>query len=342
MGRFLQQLQVRFQGHGLTQLMPLQWHPYPDIELAELSSPEIFQACWVDDLVLMLVDSQCDQLLSKLRKAISLAQDCAAEFGLTLNYGKNKTSAVVVLRGPQAQRSWQQLLSPDPLNPGLDFDSLSLETPGYLAIVPDYVYLGSLTDGSGHPAADVKRRFLSLQAPRRLLTRGIFKSPRMPQQTKSMLFRSLLMSKLLFSSGAWQCMQIRTQRSWYSQLMNLYAAIAPTTKRGEGVSTLDLLADVKLDSPRLVLAVQRVRLFARVMQSEMLELFAVLQAQSSDESWLGLVCQDLTQFARLVPLPELAHAAHTNNSRAIANFSFAHPKFLLLWSRPCNWNSGHL
>ena len=330
MGRFLKQLLVRFQGNGLTSMLPLKWLPCPAMSPEDLPTPELFQACWVDDLVVLLEASQCEQLLQKLRRAISLIQDCAAEFGLTLNYGKNKTSALVMLKGPHAHKSWKHLLAPDPQNPGLDFDCISLSMPGHLALVPDYVYLGSLIDGSGHPAAEVKRRFLSLQAPRRLLTRGIFRSPRMPQQTKVMLFQSLLMSKLLFSSGAWQSMHIQTQRSWHSKLMHLYASIAPTLKRADGISTLDLLADVGLASPRLVLAIQRVRLFARVIQSEMVELFAVLQAQQEDTSWLQMICQDITQFARIVPLTELDHPTQTVTPRALANYAFEHSRFLPL------------
>ena len=328
MGRFLKELQQRFQGHQLLKPLNLKWHPCPEIAPEELTESTVFQACWVDDLVLLLDDLNCAELVHKTQQAIALVQDCAAEFGLTLNYGRNKTSAVFKLRGSQAQKMWTKMLTPDPNHPCLEFDCISLATPGQLTIVPDYVYLGALVDGSGNPACEVKRRLLSLHAPRRLLSRGVFKSPRLPQRTRTMLFQALIMSKLVFSSGAWQQMHIHTQRTWHSQVMRLYAAIAPSVVRAEGVSTLDLLADVKLASPRLVLACQRVRLFSRIMQGEMIDLFAVLQAQDVETSWLTLVCRDLVQMSRLLPLPELDEALVQEDAKTIANFCFTHPSFL--------------
>ena len=148
-----------------------------------------------------------------------------------------------------------------------------------------------------------------------------------------MLFQSLLMSKLLYGSGAWQPMHIQTQRSWHSKLMHLYASIAPSVICAEGVSTLDILADVSLACPQLVLAVQRLRLFSRVMRSEMTDLLAVLQAQAPGEGWLDSVCQDIVHMSRLLPIPEVVEAATNGCSRTLAQYAFAHPRFFLALSK---------
>ena len=333
MGKFLHLLRTRFQGHGLSRPLPLRWHPCADIDPNELDPVELFHACWVDDLVLLLDSSNCQVMIAKVQKAMALIQDCAAEFGLMLNYSRQKTSVLLTLRGQQAQQTWKTLLSPDPLHPSIAFDCLSLDFPGNVAVVPDYVYLGTLVDGSGHPAVEVKRRFLSLQAPKKLLHKGIFRSPRLPQHTRLLLFQSLLMSKLTYGCGAWQYMHIQTQRSWHSQLMKLYASIAPVMKRAEGVSTLDILADIGVAPPILVLMCHRFRLFGRLLQVELHEILAVLQAQQPETSWLQLLCQDVTRIASLVTRPDLHRPGDSPDIQSLASLAFQQPRYFAKLSK---------
>lgn len=121
---------------------------------------------------------------------------------MQINFGPTKTEAVVKFRGPGSNDLWKELLQKGNGKPQISFQSRASDHPQVLHLAPDYVHLGSLQDLSGNPSCEVKRRFLMLQAVKQLMRKSIFKSPRMPFSTRKQLFRSLLLSRLLFGSGA--------------------------------------------------------------------------------------------------------------------------------------------
>eukprot|EP00438_Fugacium_kawagutii_P016851 Skav219683 [mRNA] locus=scaffold817:72948:78818:+ [translate_table: standard] len=326
MGRFLHELRELFIQHNLHFTMKLDWLPIGPFQDEDMDTPLAVQACWVDDLVLLLESETPRQLLDKVQTAMQLTHDLATTYGITLNYGRNKTSALIALRGAQVNAIWNEVLHHDAVHPKLQFWPTSSQVPLYLDIVPDYVYLGVLLDQQGHPAAEVKRRFLSLQAPTKLLNKGVFRSKHLPFDTKKMLFQSLTMSKLTFSSGAWQPMRIHTAQSWITQVMALYRKLAPTVKPGPSITHLDVVADCMVIHPHMILFVQRMSLFDRIMQSEMIELFAILQLQPRDTGWFSLICDDLIRTASLHNNEEVSQAATNFNVEWLAQHSFQHPK----------------
>ena len=237
MTRYMKALRERFIAADLHTSFELKWIPPASLQPGDMDPQHIVQACWVDDLVLLLQDSQADQLVRKIRTAIGLTQDLAVEFGLTLNYGPDKTAVLPVFRGPQAEHIRRAMLSHNPDKPSISFTCASMPTEGCIDVVPTYIYLGQAQDHKGHPAAEIHRRFTVIKASSRLLNRNIFRSPRMPYKTKAMLHKTLVMSKLLYGSGAWQHMHIQTARSWNNQIMQMYSRLAPTLQRGPGTYT---------------------------------------------------------------------------------------------------------
>ena len=346
MARFLASVREEFIQQGLHSEFPINWIPHGSLAPGDIPDQHIVQASWVDDFVLLLRAEDPVILLAKVKTAMGIVQDVAASYALQLNYNRDKTSALMNLRGHQARRLWTQILESDPANPYLEFTSASLTQPGRLAVVPDYVYLGQLQDGKGHPASEVHRRFLETQASSRLLKRNVFRSPRMPTKTKLMLFKSLVLSKVTFGASAWQHMHIHTAQKWSRQLINLYSSASPSIKHGPGVMNIDIIADCRLPPPMLLLAQQRFSLFDRLIQSEMLELYAVLQAQQVETSWFQLILQDLHRLAEQYPAhPVLADdvlcdihalAQHVHhNPRAltkVGKWAVKHfQKYLSLW-----------
>ena len=346
MARFLASVREEFIQQGLHSEFPINWIPHGSLAPGDIPDQHIVQASWVDDFVLLLRAEDPVILLAKVKTAMGIVQGVAASYALQLNYNRDKTSALMNLRGHQARRLWTQILESDPANPYLEFTSASLTKPGRLAVVPGYVYLGQLQDGKGHPASEVHRRFLETQASSRLLKRNVFRSPRMPTKTKLMLFKSLVLSKVTFGASAWQHMHIHTAQKWSRQLINLYSSASPSIKHGPGVMNIDIIADCRLPPPMLLLAQQRFSLFDRLIQSEMLELYAVLQAQQVETSWFQLILHDLHRLAEQYPAhPVLADdvlcdihalAQHVHhNPRAltkVGKWAVKHfQKYLSLW-----------
>ena len=284
MTRFVKHLAVEFDNAQLSSTFPLQWIPPCEFEDSEIAPQTILDASWVDDLALLLKATTPMALVAKTQQAISLVYDTAVQFGLALNLARDKTSALMALRGPTAQKTWTSLLQDNPTCPQLFFQCKAHEEVQSIAIVPDYVYLGSLHDQSGTPAVDLKRKLLSVQHLRKIMRKGVFKNSQVPSRTKSLLFQSLIMSRLQFNIGAWQSLHMSTARTWQTQLINLYSQLDRSFTRSAGVSNLDIVAGTRQLYPMLVLSTNRLRLNDRIMQTEMTPLFAILQASKSSDS----------------------------------------------------------
>ena len=184
MGRFIHAIRERFCAHGLDTSLDLQWLPGGTIQPGEVEPQRLIEACWVDGLVLVLQAERPETLISKIQTAISLTQDLAVEFGLTLNFGPDKTAVLMALRGTNAQQIRQSLFTDASTTPQIQFTCQSLPNPGKLDVVASYVYLGQVQDMQGHQGQEVRRRFILSQATSRILQKNIFKSPKMPLKTR--------------------------------------------------------------------------------------------------------------------------------------------------------------
>ena len=333
MARFLASLRVQFIQTGLHTELPIAWIPPGPVNAGEIPAQNLVEAAWVDDLVLLIQAQTPAILVEKIRVAAAIVYEQAAAFSLKLNLKRDKTSVIVSFRGPTAKQQWAQLLQDDPCKPMIAFECPSLAAPLFLEVLPDYVYLGVLQDQKGHPAVEVRRRLLSVQAITNILREGIFKSPRLPVTTKRQLFRSLVLSKLTFSAGAWQFMHSHTTLMWISQLTQLYARFAGAIKRGPGVHTLDIIASSHLPHPLLLLVHMRLALYDRVMQTEMTQLMALLQNQDPQVGWLAMICDDLIRLQPLCPHTQLNQLALQSNHAELATFSFTHPKVLSKYAK---------
>ena len=301
MARFLHSLRAQFIEHGLSSSFELKWTPPAPIQPGDFETQHIVQACWVDDLVLLLQDADPLTLIDKISQAIAMTQDLAAEYGLRLNYGPDKTAVLLSLHGPKRNEIMSALLNTDSSRPSIPFRCKSLLEAASLDIVPTYIYLGQLQDQKGHPGSEIHRRFTVIRPAQRTLKQNIFKSPKMPYRTKALLHQALVMSKLLYGAGAWQTPHIQSLKIWHRQLMQQYSSIAPTLQRGPGVYHLDILADCRMPHPLMTLAHQRFNLFDRLVNTELVELFALLQHQPDESSWFQLILQDLRRLQEICP-----------------------------------------
>ena len=338
MARFLHDLRSQFQAAQLATNLEVKWIPGGPLQPGELDTQYVIQACWVDDLVILLEGESPADLLVRIQRAIAITQDLAVTYGLQLNYGPEKTAVLVALRGPTAQQLWTQILQASPERPTLPFQSRSLGHQGRLDIVPTYVYLGQLQDQKGHPACEVQRRFIMIQATHRLLNRNVFRSPKMPYRTKKQLFQSLILSKLVYGSGAWQQAHVQTIRSWHTQVMKLYYKLVPHMPPGPDTYHLDVLAQCQMPHPMLLITMQRFSLFDRLMQTDLCELFALLQGQSEEESWFAMILQDLAQIMEFCPTHPMTDLVAQQDIALIGQYSAVHKQALTKLGK---WSTKH-
>ena len=325
MTRFIRVVHERFIQAGLHTEYLLHWVPACRFQPDEIAPVSVVHACWVDDLVLMFCSAKPSTLVQKLQCAAQIVQDAAVEFALQLNYSRDKTSVLLAFHGPQARAQWSSLMPSDGKPMTIAFQCKSKDTPIELHVVPDYIYLGTLIDTTGHPAAEVRRRFLAVQPMKRMLQKGIFKSPKLPTPTRHLIFRSLVISRLMYGSGAWHSFNVLTLRSFCTQLIQLYRFLTPHLVPQAGVTRLDLVAHSAQPHPLLLLASQRMSLFDRLAQVDMSELFAVLQNQPSDSSWYHSVLTDISFLLRTVPDDHIASLLQDSAPFSLAQHSFQVP-----------------
>ena len=334
MSRYLHQLRSQFQDHDLHNTFQLRWIP-PGNDASEAFEPQrLIQACWVDDLVILLKDRDVDGVLHKTSQAAGIMLDLAVEFGLQLNFAKDKTAVALSLRGPGSRKAWQRLLDQSSDKPVIPFQCRTYSDPQHLDVVPDYVYLGQLQNLSGNSSVEINRRFLLVQHSCRLLRTNVFRSPHMPIDTKYQLWKALVLSKITYGAGAWQSLYIATARKWHTQMMNQYASLLPQLKRGPGVMHLDILATGKFCPPMLVLTRMRCSLFDRLMQTELSELFALLQQQSRETGWFAIILDDLARLTRVCPAHVVFQFSGPDAIAELGHFCFLHPRSL---TKCCNW-----
>ena len=108
---------------------------------------------YVDDLTLML-STDAETLPHKLSFMAEVVHSEFRRYGLSVNFGTNKTEALVKLRGKGADKVQRDLQA-------LDF-SLPFKTGTHdmlrLRIVTHYVHMGSVITSSGSSFLEAKRR----------------------------------------------------------------------------------------------------------------------------------------------------------------------------------------
>ena len=311
---------------GVFRQLPLQWLPGPEefLEPPNLFAPGM--ASWADDLTAFTCAETPDLLLDNVRLLLGTLVDAAASHCTVFNFAQDKTEVVLRFRGSKARQAWDDLTPHG--SPELSFSCESLPQ-GIVHVRPDYVHLGSLYDGRGHPHAEVKRRFQLCRPMSRLLLMNIFRKRSLQQHTREMLYRSLINSKLLYGSATWQQMNVATLQFWVTQLLKLYRRIVPTLTLAAGVHQLDIVTTSMQLPPLWLLSQTRLRLFVRVFDLPKADLLCMLQAQTERSGWLRLIRADLNALNQLLPTDSLIPEVDTKPWSSLAADLTATPRTLL-------------
>lgn len=125
MARYVHSLRSKFLEAGLAMELNLQWVPPCTVEPGDMPPTQLIQAVWVNDLVILLRAQHAHEMQSVVCRALQIVQMTASEYGLHLNFGRDKTSLLIILRGPNARTEWNTLLAADPTCP-----RISVTVPG--------------------------------------------------------------------------------------------------------------------------------------------------------------------------------------------------------------------
>ena len=188
-----------FECVGLHTTFELHWIPACTLQPGEIPDCQITDFSWVDDFVLLLQAGMPESLLQKTQQALTLSivYDQAPAPCLRLNLGQDKTSVVLSLRGATFRNFGLRFsVMIYLMHPELTFTCRALTKPASVSIA----YLGAVQDQQGHPACEVKRRLLSIQAARKMLNKNVPRCPQMPASTGRLLLKPLMLGKMMLSA----------------------------------------------------------------------------------------------------------------------------------------------
>ena len=256
---------------------------------------------WHDDCAFVFVSSAPTTLRHAASETLHVVERAFCARGLALSFAPGKTELLLhpLRKGHQAVR--QQLFTATA--PAVCFLP-EVGTMTQVRLVRGYTHLGSAIDVTGHVAHDIKRRLGCAREAARPLRKQVFGCAHVPLPTRTMLFRSLVLSRLLHNVGSWVCFTQTNRQAWQGGCISLYRQLLTGPDTTAFFHNHDLCRKLRLPPPAALLRFERLRLLALVASRGNSSLWRVLEAGIGDKGcWLTEAMADLCWLAELRPTP---------------------------------------
>ena len=256
---------------------------------------------WHDDCAFVFVAGSAVQLREAASETLYLVESAFSARGLKLSFAAGKTELLLHPLGKGHQLVRQKLFTAQ--EPTVCFLP-EVGTTTWVRLVRDYTHLGSAVDVTGNVAKDIQRRLGHARAAARPLRRQVFGCPQVPLPTRCMLFRSLVLSRLLHNVGSWVHLTQTNRQSWQGGCISLYRQLLLGRDATAFFHNHDLCQKLRLPPPLDLLRFQRLRLLALVANRGNAGLLRVLEAGIGDSGcWLTAALGDLQWLGRLRSTP---------------------------------------
>ena len=264
--------------------------------------PEIQTACektglapsaviWADDLAIVYPICDTDKVLPITGNIMEGTQKHFASKGLSVNFKKGKSEAVVTLCGHGSREIRKQLLQQP-------FIFFSDEVKQPLRIEGKYRHLGTFQQCGGGLDQEIAYRIAmtwsSFRQIRRLLGRHST-----DLQVRLRLMQSLLMSRLLYGAGAWKPLSKRHMKKLHGCYVGILRFIVGRTQTRKQIhhewTDQRILADYKLPCIRTLLATARLTYARRVWCNggQKMQDILIKEGNSNSISWMQGLLEDL-------------------------------------------------
>ena len=173
----------------------------------EESSYEMCDITYVDDECVCLDADSNDELLEKLPRTLDIMQKVFTSHFLELNWKPLKTECVLHLVGCGTKRAWTTIerSAEQRATAGPGAAKHACRTPGGIEcnIVPCYKHVGSMIDGTGGLECELHARIAAANRVYQPLAKKLMSAKYLNCKTKVQLFRSLVLSVLLYGCETW-------------------------------------------------------------------------------------------------------------------------------------------
>lgn len=291
-----------------------------------------YMTSWADDLALAVIDGDFELLGAKLRCTLRFLLDLAFRHGLDVNLKEDKSEVLLMLRGAGSRQ--QRHVSFHQGQPTFVVPD-TLKGPQVFRLTPSYVHLGVQHTESASILPEIRRRFQSAR-PVLKVFRSKLRSPALHRHVDATLFRSLVMSRICFGASTWPALNIGQTKFWNGQLHSLYKSLLPAHQRSQPLTSVQVVALTDQLPPPWVIRIRRLSLFDRLCCLAISELWGLLQAGHDNAlGWLGLILQDVSKMADLLPRDSELQALRGLAIWELARLCHDSPKFLTRFAKRC-------
>ena len=277
-----------------------------NLPLAALLQPhhgvtQDFVSClWHDDLVVAIA-AEAESLEKKSREVSHIVFQAFRDRGLEPGLSKGKTEWMLCPQGSQAKAVQRTLLAGD------RHDVILLrETapPSAIGTTASYRHLGSVVTCNASLLPEVRRRVGEAAAAGKPLRRHVFGNKGVPLRVRVILFRSLVLSRLLHNSGSWPPLQKGEAKVWQGGVLRLYKLLltGPDAAHDAHITAGALCQAVGLPSPVQLLHFERARLLYQLAVRDCQPVLALLEAGlGSPRCWLSAAMEGICWLSSLCP-----------------------------------------
>ena len=250
---------------------------------------------WADDIALIIPACDNRELQRAAGDIMEKTHKVLTDRGFTINYAHNKTEVLFSFCGQGAKQCRVELLEMnDPVHCfGSGSDVKTLKVKG------KYRHLGSVLSGGGSIEEEIAQRvgmaWQAFRGLRFLLCRSSLKV-----ETRLRLFKTLVMTKLLFGSGSWPLVSLRQNerltKCYLGMVRQIVGQYYQKGKKEQVWSNRRVLAVHQLPEMRVLLAKERLTYAKRLFLHGGAELNALVvrEWEVRKDSWLHGCLADLS------------------------------------------------
>lgn len=289
--RLLHGLQARLHAVGVDNQIPYQ-ETFEPFEVSEADqTADFIGPTWMDDLCLCVSAEDALSLERKVCLSTSLLLASCRQFAMTPHLKAGKTEILLSLRGRHSHKVKKQYFGP---NASRRMGILDEDTTHHVQVVSSYQHLGGLVHHKQDNVAEIRKRIAIAHTTFSQHRRTLLQNPCLSLHRRVELFRSLVLSRLLYGAESWTISTKQFKHYLHSAIIRLYRRLLPAS-RDQHVTDDEVLCSTGLPSPSELFRACRLRYLCTLFACHDVIPWGLLNA---DTAWLELMRDDLTWMWR--------------------------------------------
>jgi len=257
----------------------------PDAEAAVCGTKSFLGPTWMDDTCIAFAKDSPSSLERAAGQVGGALLGLCEEFATSPNLAKGKTELMLVFQGKGANSA--KLKYYGPCSPQT-FPIILEGGVKHLSVVSSYTHLGCTIHHRGDLRREVRRRLSIAHAAFNRHRRLLFQNRCLDLTRRRELFRTLILSKLLYGAESWTLRDGKDKHYLHSAMMRLYNRLLPVQSKPRSDATI--MAETGLPDPAVLLRICRLRHLGQLYRTGRSTSWGLF---NDDQAWQDLIWSDL-------------------------------------------------